>query len=136
MARFTLPRDLYFGKGCMEDVLKNLKGKKAIIVVGGGSMKRFGFLDKAVNALKEGISNGLRHGGATAFYFELHKEGNRVNFLLSDNGTGTDINSLKEGFGLTGMHARAESLGGSVYFETEPDEGFEIHLTLPADAAK
>lgn len=52
MARFTLPRDLYFGKGCMEDVLKNLKGKKAIIVVGGGSMKRFGFLDKAVNALK------------------------------------------------------------------------------------
>ncbi|PWM72793.1 MAG: butanol dehydrogenase [Bacillota bacterium] len=53
MARFTLPRDLYFGKGCMEDVLKNLKGKRAIIVVGGGSMKRFGFLDKAVNALKE-----------------------------------------------------------------------------------
>ena len=53
MARFTLPRDLYFGKGCMEDVLRNLKGKKAIIVVGGGSMKRFGFLDKAVNALKE-----------------------------------------------------------------------------------
>ena len=37
----------------MEDVLRNLKGKKAIIVVGGGSMKRFGFLDKAVNALKE-----------------------------------------------------------------------------------
>ena len=53
MARFTVPRDLYFGKGCMEDVLRNLKGKKAIIVVGGGSMKRFGFLDKAVNALKE-----------------------------------------------------------------------------------
>ena len=53
MARFTLPRDIYFGKGCMEDVLKNLKGKKAIIVVGGGSMKRFGFLDRAVNALKE-----------------------------------------------------------------------------------
>ncbi len=53
MARFTLPRDLYFGKGCMEEVLGNLKGKKAIIVVGGGSMKRFGFLDKAVNALKK-----------------------------------------------------------------------------------
>ena len=33
--------------------LKNLKGKKAIVVVGGGSMKRFGFLDKAVNYLKE-----------------------------------------------------------------------------------
>ena len=53
MARFTLPRDIYHGKGCLEE-LKNLKGKKAVLVVGGGSMKRQGFLDKAVNYLKEG----------------------------------------------------------------------------------
>ena len=46
MARFTLPRDIYHGTGCLEE-LKNLKGKKAILVVGGGSMKRQGFLDKA-----------------------------------------------------------------------------------------
>ena len=52
MARFTLPRDLYHGKGSLDE-LKNLKGKRAIVVVGGGSMKRFGFLDRAVNNLKE-----------------------------------------------------------------------------------
>ncbi len=52
MGRFTLPRDLYHGKGSLEE-LKNLKGRKAIIVVGGGSMKRFGFLDKAVGYLEE-----------------------------------------------------------------------------------
>lgn len=52
MGRFTLPRDLYHGKGSLEE-LKNLKGKKAIIVVGGSSMKRFGFLDKAVAYLTE-----------------------------------------------------------------------------------
>lgn len=52
MARFTLPRDLYHGKGSLEE-LKNLKGRKAILVVGGGSMKRFGFLDRAVDCLKE-----------------------------------------------------------------------------------
>ena len=52
MACFTLPRDLYHGKGSLDE-LKNLKGKKAIVVVGGGSMKRFGFLGKAVNNLKE-----------------------------------------------------------------------------------
>jgi alcohol dehydrogenase class IV len=33
--------------------LKTLKGKKAVVVVGGGSMKRFGFLDKIVSYLKE-----------------------------------------------------------------------------------
>ncbi len=52
MARFTLPRDLYFGKGALEN-LKNLKGKKAVICVGGGSMKRFGFLDRAQKYLEE-----------------------------------------------------------------------------------
>ncbi|WMJ24280.1 iron-containing alcohol dehydrogenase [Paludicola sp. MB14-C6] len=52
MARFTLPRDLYHGKGSIDE-LKNFKGKKAIVVVGGGSMKRFGFLDIVVNNLKE-----------------------------------------------------------------------------------
>lgn len=53
MARFTLPRDVYHGKGSLAE-LKNLGGKKAILVVGGGSMKRQGFLDKAINYLKEG----------------------------------------------------------------------------------
>lgn len=52
MARFTLPRDLYHGKGSLE-TLKALKGKRAIICVGGGSMKRFGFLKKAEDYLKE-----------------------------------------------------------------------------------
>lgn len=52
MQRFTLPRDLYHGKGALE-ALKTLKGKKAMICVGGGSMKRFGFLQKAEEYLKE-----------------------------------------------------------------------------------
>ena len=51
MARFTLPRDLYHGKGAL-DALKDLDGRRAIVVVGGGSMKRFGFLDRAVDNLK------------------------------------------------------------------------------------
>ncbi|KXA03946.1 iron-containing alcohol dehydrogenase [Clostridium perfringens] len=52
MARFTLPRDIYHGKNSLE-VLKSLEGKKAFIVIGGGSMKRFGFLDKVLSCLKE-----------------------------------------------------------------------------------
>ncbi len=52
MGRFTLPRDLYHGKGSLEE-LKNLTGTKAVLVVGGGSMKRFGFLDRAKGYLEE-----------------------------------------------------------------------------------
>lgn len=83
------------------------------------------------NTLKEGISNGLRHGNATAFYFSFQKQEEGVRFLLSDNGTGVD--DIKEGFGLSGMRKRAESLGGEVKFESEAGEGFEIDLYLPFD---
>lgn len=52
MKRFTLPRDMYYGNGALEQ-LKNLEGKRAVLVLGGGSMKKFGFADKAVAYLKE-----------------------------------------------------------------------------------
>ena len=43
MGRFTNPRDLYFGEGARHEV-KNFKGHKAVIVSGGSSMRRGGFL--------------------------------------------------------------------------------------------
>ncbi len=52
MNRFTLPRDLYHGENALE-ALKTFTGKRAVICVGGGSMKRFGFLDKAIAYLQE-----------------------------------------------------------------------------------
>lgn len=53
MARFTLPRDIYFGPNAIEE-LKNLKGyKKAIVVTGGSSMKKGGFLQKVEEVLAE-----------------------------------------------------------------------------------
>ena len=52
MQRFTNPRDIFHGKGALE-ALKTFEGKKAVICVGGGSMKRFGFLDRAKTYLEE-----------------------------------------------------------------------------------
>ncbi len=62
MSRFTLPRDIYFGENSLEE-LKKLEGNKAVIVIGGGSMKRFGFLQKVEDYLKEaGIQTKLIEG--------------------------------------------------------------------------
>ncbi len=52
MTRFTLPRDVYHGKDALE-VLKTFDGTRAMVCVGGGSMKKFGFLDKVYDYLKE-----------------------------------------------------------------------------------
>ncbi len=62
MSRFTIPRDVYFGEGVVEE-LKNIKGKKAAIVIGGGSVKKTGALDKVEAYLKEaGIETKLIEG--------------------------------------------------------------------------
>ena len=53
MARFTLPREIYFGENALEQ-LKDLEGcKKCFIVTGGTAMQKYGFLDRLVNVVKE-----------------------------------------------------------------------------------
>ena len=63
MARFTLPRDIYYGPGAMEE-LKNLKGyEKAFIVTGGHSMRKTGFLQKLEDVLKDaGLTTRIYEG--------------------------------------------------------------------------
>ena len=52
MSRFTLPRDIYFGENAIEN-LKILKGhKRAVVVTGGSSMQKFGFLERTVKILE------------------------------------------------------------------------------------
>lgn len=51
--RFTIPRDIYFGRGSIE-TLRELKGKRAVIVTGGSSMQKSGFLDKTKVLLEQG----------------------------------------------------------------------------------
>ena len=85
------------------------------------------------NTLKEGISNGLRHGGATAFWFECKQEGELITFLLSDNGKGADVECIRLGLGLSSMQERVRALGGEVAIDSEQGEGFELRVTLPKD---
>lgn len=62
MAAFTVPRQTFHGPGSLEN-LKELKGKKAVIVTGGGSMKRFGFLEKSMALLADaGIATAVLEG--------------------------------------------------------------------------
>ena len=85
------------------------------------------------NALKECISNGLRHGGATAFWVELKPEFGQVKLLVSDNGCGVDVGGLKKGFGLSAMSESAERFGGSLQLTSEEGDGLEVVVRLPLE---
>ena len=88
------------------------------------------------NTLKEGIANGLRHGKATAFWFELKTVDGNIRFHLSDNGTGLQTEHFESGFGLTTMRDRVRKFGGDMYIISEPEEGVELNVVLPMDENK
>lgn len=52
MAKFIVPKEIFHGLGSLEN-LKEVKGKKAVIVIGGSSVKRNGSLDKTIAYLGE-----------------------------------------------------------------------------------
>ncbi|TCO79528.1 iron-containing alcohol dehydrogenase [Marinisporobacter balticus] len=49
---FRVPKDIVFGDGTLA-YLSTLEGKKAILVTGGSSMKKYGFLDEAKKQLEK-----------------------------------------------------------------------------------
>lgn len=89
-----------------------------------GDRRRF-----IVNSLKECFSNGMRHGGANAFYVELAEEEDGVVLTVSDNGSGLPAD-FKEGYGLRGIREKAVAFGGGVVYESEEGDGCEIKITL------
>ncbi len=89
-----------------------------------GDRRRF-----IANSLKECLSNGMRHGGAGAFYVELSENGGKAVLTVSDNGSGLPAD-FKEGYGLRGIREKAISFGGGIVFESEQGDGCEIKITI------
>ncbi len=82
-----------------------------------------------LSALKEGITNGVRHGGASAFVFRLLCSEGRIHFYLEDNGTGSE--KITRGYGLTFMEKQAEECGGTLEAYTMKEAGFVLKLQIP-----
>ena len=78
-------------------------------------------------ALKEGLNNGIRHGKATAFLFQMKMtEDGTAEFLLSDNGEGAG--NFSQGYGLSSLTKQLQSHGYEVEFYSEDGDGFEIRI--------
>ena len=79
----------------------------------------------------EALTNVRKH--ATASHVGLSLDfgaKDRVRLRVEDDGRGAA--ALDGGFGLTSLRERAEDLGGTIAYRTEPGHGFTIELELPA----
>jgi signal transduction histidine kinase len=82
---------------------------------------------------REGVMNALKHADATNVWLTVRREGDSVELVLRDDGTGFDSDApLPEGhFGLTMMRERALVGGGSFSLKSAEGEGTTINVRFP-----
>lgn len=80
-------------------------------------------------AMKEACHNIIKHSKATTVHFSATEENNLLIINIKDNGVGLQ-NIRTEGYGLTTMKSRTESVGG--IFKIIPEEsGTRISISIP-----
>lgn len=83
-------------------------------------------------ALREAVTNVVRHAGASRCRVSLLADGGTVRLVVEDDGRGV---RGPEGAGLTGMRERVASLGGAVERLAGSGTRLAVRLPLPASPA-
>jgi two-component system, NarL family, sensor histidine kinase DesK len=82
-------------------------------------------------ALREAVTNVIRHAAATRCHILLEQDSEAVRLTVSDNGQG---GRFDEGSGLRGMRARLSAAGGRLRVQTGKG-GTDVIAAIPAAAA-
>lgn len=89
-----------------------------------------------LRASQEGVSNALRHGGASRISLGLRRIGDRFVLRVIDNGRG--LRGKPAGFGRSQLAARVKDMGGEYRLTDHAaagGSGCELEITLPDNAA-
>ncbi|HET6857272.1 MAG TPA: sensor histidine kinase [Streptomyces sp.] len=91
----------------------------------------------AYRVVQEALTNVVKHAGRARAEVHIDYGPDRLRITVSDDGVGGDpANSATDsGHGLIGMRERVRICGGDLTAGARSGGGFEVRLTLPADAA-
>lgn len=81
--------------------------------------------------VQEQINNIVKHSSASSVLIELFAEENSIHLIITDDGQGFDLNTVKKGQGLKNMRSRAELLNGTSEIITSPGKGCKLKVTIP-----
>jgi two-component system, NarL family, sensor histidine kinase DesK len=84
-------------------------------------------------AVREGVTNVVRHAQATSAAVRIAAVGQGVMAEITDNGRGHGPGPA--GSGLAGLGERVRQLGGSLIAGPAPSAGFRLQVTIPARPA-
>lgn len=80
-------------------------------------------------ALRESVTNVIRHSGAAACSIRLTRETSEASLEITDNGAVSGVGTL--GNGLRGLQERAAARGGYADAGPLPHGGFRVHVSVP-----
>jgi two-component system, NarL family, sensor histidine kinase DevS len=86
--------------------------------------------DQLVATVTEGLSNIVRHAGATAAWVRVDHVGDALSLTITDNGRGLP-NEPKRSGGLSNMMWRAAELGGSCTVGHNDPQGTQLQWRVP-----
>lgn len=79
--------------------------------------------------IQEAITNGIKHGQATAFIIAVKIIEDKLVVRVINNGKAAT--GFKKGFGLNAMSERVNELGGTLEIQSDKDQGFTITAYIP-----
>lgn len=85
-----------------------------------------------LRATQEALTNTRKHAAATTVHVHLAVVEDAVHLTVSDDGVGFRPEQQGDGFGLHGMRARVEQVGGALRIRSEPGVGTIVELEVPA----
>lgn len=80
--------------------------------------------------VQESINNAIKYAEASAIKVTINETNNNLEFIISDNGKGFNINTIELGHGLENMQKRADEIKGDLVINSEPQKGTTIKVTL------
>lgn len=85
-------------------------------------------------AVKEALTNVVRHSGATEVRLGIRCEGERLKLSIADNGRGFSPNAPAVGMdGIANMRARIEKLGGQFEISSPAGGGTTVRFDVPVE---
>jgi signal transduction histidine kinase len=83
---------------------------------------------------QEAVLNVERHARATTLRVEWGANGNEAVLVVADDGEGLPpVAARSDGYGLVGMHERAQAIGASLVIKSPPGQGTSVRLTVPIE---
>jgi signal transduction histidine kinase len=115
----------------LDPALRELAGRAPLPVEVQTSTERFsvGLEAAAYFIVCEGLTNAIKHSGATAVSISARRSNGHLVVSVADDGVGGVVE--KHGGGLRGLHDRVAAHGGSLHLESPPDQGTVLTAELP-----